>query len=117
MAIVIPQFLVTGLSSIIFAFYSGVSGVHPGAGHAGAGVGPGNVNVTLSDEISDTGSGGAELEPVEIRAFRLIKRLAEGVNEGGDNPNGIGFIFRIGGVCSFIACLLCWKLARDLRRR
>ncbi|KIM23207.1 hypothetical protein M408DRAFT_332490 [Serendipita vermifera MAFF 305830] len=134
-AIVIPQFLVTGLSSIIFAFFeSGVSGVHPGAGHAGAGVGG----------VVDGPTGVAALDPTDIEADpdigfdekggdvvrmltrKIARRAAQMVGRelrrraeeaGSGSPDGIGLIFRIGGVSSFIACYLCWKLARDLRRR
>jgi len=65
------------------------SGVLPGAGHAGAGVGP-----------------GADIGPAPD---------ANGAEGGGSDATG--FIFRIGGFSSLIACILCWRLARELRRR
>lgn len=129
----IPQFLVTGLSSIIFAFFeAGVSGVHPGAGHAGAGVGgvvdtPG-AGSTAIDPDPDVGFDEKD-GPVRMLARKigrcaaemvgaeLRRRVDAGVEGGGGSPDGIGLIFRIGGVSSFIACYFCWKLARDLRRR
>jgi solute carrier family 45, member 1/2/4 len=142
-AIVIPQFLVTGLSSIIFAFFeAGVSGVHPGAGHAGAGLG----GVVEAPTATATGAaaalstaavyGGADPDigfdekggdggPMRMLARSVARRAAEmmmvtraeGVEGGGGSPDGIGLVFRIGGISSFIACFLCWRLARDLRRR
>jgi len=45
----------------------------------------------------------------------LLEKRGEGVG-GGGSPGGIGLIFKVGGVSSLIAAVLCWKLARDLRR-
>ncbi|PVF94319.1 MFS general substrate transporter [Serendipita vermifera] len=134
-AIVVPQFLVTGLSSIIFAlFESGISGVHPGAGHAGAGVGTANDVVPDSSgagpdpDIGFDEKGSGRLVRIAARALArsvgpkliqgLHRRLEKGTeNESVSNPDGIGLVFKIGGFSSLIACALCWKLAKDLRRR
>jgi hypothetical protein len=142
--VVIPQFLVTGLSSIIFAFFEdGVTGIHPGAGHAGAGVGPGgavgdvsdsdgNASTTTADRDQDIGfdeiGGGAAFDASRKvaryvgmgigRGLRrtLLEKRGEDELGGGGSPDGIGLIFKVGGVSSLIAAALCWKLARDLRR-
>jgi solute carrier family 45 protein 1/2/4 len=135
-AIVVPQFLVTGLSSIIFAlFESGISGVHPGAGHAGAGVGgPVNDATANSDGagpdpdigFDEKGSGRLVRLAARTLARSVGPRLAQGLqrrlessgeSESVSNPDGIGLVFKIGGFSSLIACALCWKLAKDLRRR
>ena len=84
------------MSALVFAMFDGNpgenSGVLPGAGHAGAGVGP-----------------GADIGPPALRRMG-------GEAEGGGS-DATGFIFRIGGFSSLIACILCWRLARELRRR
>jgi hypothetical protein len=127
---------VTGLSSIIFAFFeAGVSGVHPGAGHAGAGIGgvvetptaTGAAAALPTDAYgrADPDIGFDEKDglvrmlarTVARRAAEMMVARAEGVEGGGGSPDGIGLVFRIGGVSSFIASFLCWRLARDLRRR
>lgn len=51
-----------------------------------------------------------------LRRILLEKRGGEELGGGGGNSNGIGLIFKVGGVSSLIAAALCWKLARDLRR-
>lgn len=154
-AVVVPQFLVTGLSSIIFAFFDdGVTGIHPGAGHAGAGVGPGGAAGAISDssdpssvipsptvvgtnpdpDIGFDEKGGGLYPMDDDRLARFARRAGKIVGKAagralrrtymkreaevgvGGSPDGIGLIFKIGGVCSLIAAALCWKLARDLRR-
>ncbi|KAG8819219.1 hypothetical protein FRC17_010549 [Serendipita sp. 399] len=125
-SIVIPQFLVTTLSSIIFASYEPVSGVHPGAGHAGAGVGRGAV-VGPRAVINDGGIETNKRDTIGRLAVRalestLLKR-SQGVptyyasGNGIKRPDGIALIFKIGGCSSLIAAFLCWRLARELRRR
>jgi len=91
------------VSSLVFALFDGnpgeKSGVLPGAGHAGAGVGP-----------------GADVSPPTIEKVARVLRRMGGEAEGGGS-DATGFIFRIGGFSSLIACILCWRLARELRRR
>lgn len=113
-----------------------MSGVHPGAGHAGAGLGgvveaPTTTAAAAAATPTDS-FGGIDLDidfdekggPVRMLARKAARRAVEtlvaragGVEGGGGSPDGIGLIFRIGGASSFVACFLCWRLARELRRR
>ncbi|KIO33059.1 hypothetical protein M407DRAFT_65899, partial [Tulasnella calospora MUT 4182] len=95
--VVIPQFLVTGLSSILFALLEPHKSVldQGHAGHPAAGNVP-NKNITDATSAAVAEVVRATLEPREAP-----------VEGSGDS---IGIIFRIGGVSAFIACGLCWKL-------
>lgn len=99
--VVIPQFLVTGLSSILFALLEPHKSVldQGHAGHPAAGNVP-NKNITEAASAAAAEVIRATLEPREAP-----------VEGSGDS---IGIIFRIGGVSALIACGLCWKLSRDL---
>ncbi|KAG8914779.1 hypothetical protein FRC00_010853, partial [Tulasnella sp. 408] len=99
--VVIPQFLVTGLSSILFALLEPHKSVldQGHAGHPAAGNVP-NKNITDAASAAVAEVVRATLEPREAP-----------VEGSGDS---IGIIFRIGGVSAFIACGLCWKLSREL---
>ncbi|KDQ32655.1 hypothetical protein PLEOSDRAFT_1073124 [Pleurotus ostreatus PC15] len=93
--IVIPQFLVTGLSSILFAIFdpqkSVLHGAHPGS--------IGNNTVAAVDTRDLT----SQLFPREPEI------------QGGSNS--VVYIFRIGGLSAAIACVLCWRLAREMGHR
>ncbi|KAF8128960.1 major facilitator superfamily domain-containing protein [Boletus edulis] len=97
MFIVIPQFLVTGLSSIIFALLdpdkSVLQGHHPGN----------------TQSQSGDGSGTAASA---TRGMSMVAREGEG--RGIDS---IAVIFRLGGISAAIAFVLSYRLARDLKRR
>ncbi|KDN44339.1 hypothetical protein RSAG8_05603, partial [Rhizoctonia solani AG-8 WAC10335] len=90
LVVVLPQFLVTGLSAVLFALLephrSVLHGKHPGNVPPGA-------NITLP------------LNNLETRE--------EGTDASSDS---IGLIFRIGGVSAAVASLLAWRLARELAR-
>ncbi|KAF8839456.1 MFS general substrate transporter [Paxillus ammoniavirescens] len=96
MFIVIPQFLVTGLSSIIFAIFdpdkSVLHGHHPGNTQ------PGNGTVTPA------------AQDVARHLFSRSDELSQ------TQPNSIAIIFRFGGVAAAIACFLSWRLATELKR-
>jgi solute carrier family 45 protein 1/2/4 len=96
MFIVVPQFLVTGLSSIIFAIFDPQKSVLHG--HH-----PGNI-VPVNGTIATSGD-----------VVRQILNRDEGpsVKTG---PNSIAIIFRLGGVAAAIAFVLCWRLAREMKR-
>jgi len=90
--LVIPQFLVTGLSSIIFAIYEPQLSVLD-APHTGLSTPAPPLNGTISD---------------------AVLRRAEFEERGFDS---IGFLFRLGGVCAAVACVLCYRLSRELRQQ
>ncbi|KII91533.1 hypothetical protein PLICRDRAFT_156689 [Plicaturopsis crispa FD-325 SS-3] len=96
--IVIPQFIVTGLSSIIFALFepdkSVLHGQHPGK------IDTSNTTMSVTSEL-------------------MRRQEADTVPDG---PNSVAIIFRqseysIGGVSAAIAFVLCWRLAREIRHR
>ncbi|KAG8716671.1 hypothetical protein FRC09_015412 [Ceratobasidium sp. 395] len=87
LVVVLPQFLVTGLSAILFALLE----PHRSVLH-------GNHNATIPPGTNIT--------------LPLMPR--EEV-ENDASPDSIGLIFRIGGVSAAIASLLAWRLARELR--
>ncbi|KAH7098181.1 MFS general substrate transporter [Auriculariales sp. MPI-PUGE-AT-0066] len=106
--VVIPQFVASGLSSLIFAVFEperttphpSVADVPPPAG-AGAGAIPADAT---------------DNPFLDGRALSWMGRRADAeVQQAGSDAMGI--IFRIGGVSSLVACALCWRLAKDLRRR
>ncbi|KAJ8595741.1 MFS general substrate transporter [Rhizopogon salebrosus TDB-379] len=96
MFIVIPQFLVTGLSSIIFAMFdpqkSVLHGPHPGNTL------PANGTIATSGNVTG----------------QLLDRDDDPSVTG--HPNSIAIIFRLGGVSATVALVLCWRLARELKR-
>ncbi|KAF5352299.1 hypothetical protein D9758_011927 [Tetrapyrgos nigripes] len=73
--IVIPQFIVTGISSVIFAIF----------------------------------------DPDKTVVHRKSRDVSE--DEIPKFSNSVAYIFRLGGVSAFIAFILCWRLARELRHR
>ncbi|KAF9242259.1 hypothetical protein BU15DRAFT_86856 [Melanogaster broomeanus] len=93
MFIVIPQFLVTGLSSIIFAIFdpdkSVLHGHHPGNTQ------PGN---------------GTSTPAAQRHRFPRFDELSQ------TKPNSIAIIFRLGGLAAVIAFFLSWRLAKELKR-
>ncbi|KAG8908718.1 hypothetical protein FRC01_007266 [Tulasnella sp. 417] len=99
--VVIPQFLVTGLSSILFALLEPHKSVldQGHAGHPAAGNVP-NKNITDATTA------------VVADVVRATLEAREAPVEG--SGDSIGIIFRIGGISAFIACGLCWKLSREL---
>jgi len=97
--IVIPQFLVTGMSSIIFAWFDPEkSAIHRGkAPNAPVPVPPANSTASVAN-------------------FNEFFVRAEGVADGASGGT-VGLIFKISGIFSAIAFLLALRLAKDLRRR
>ncbi|QRV84507.1 MFS/sugar transport protein [Ceratobasidium sp. AG-Ba] len=87
LVVVLPQFLVTGLSAILFALLEPQRSVLHGNHNATI---PPGTNITL---------------PLMTR---------EEVEEDASSDS-IGLIFRIGGVSAAIAGLLAWRLSRELR--
>jgi solute carrier family 45, member 1/2/4 len=119
---VIPQFLITGVSAIIFAIFDPVQ-IH-GAEHPSA---PATTNGTTTIRIANTAAGAA-------RAF-VTREDALGYDSDGKS-NSVVYIFRcvvsimglftftdvaisnrLGGIASLIAFVLAWRLAREMRHR
>ncbi|KDQ54088.1 hypothetical protein JAAARDRAFT_38701 [Jaapia argillacea MUCL 33604] len=101
--IVIPQFLMTGLSSIIFAIFEPTKSV---IHHRHAGVTQSIDNVTLAAPANTTLN------------HLLFLRDEDGdrVDQAG-GPNSVAIIFRLGGIAAAVAFVLCLRLSRELKRR
>ncbi|KAL4076685.1 major facilitator superfamily domain-containing protein [Scleroderma yunnanense] len=97
--IVIPQFLVTGLSSLIFALLdpkkSVLHGHHPGSTLPAGAPGNGTVSASLSIGV------------------HFSARDEDGETNG---PNAIAVIFWLGGIASAVAFMLTCRLAREQTR-
>ncbi|WVN86277.1 uncharacterized protein L203_101440 [Cryptococcus depauperatus CBS 7841] len=102
--LVLPQFIVTFLSSIIFWWMEPgrVLPVH----HPG--VVPIHTNVTNADIIAEAAT--AATNAVARRTVELISR--EQMEANVSSPDAVGLIFRIGGVSAAVGGCLCWRLAR-----
>lgn len=98
--IVVPQFLVTGMTSFIFAILephkSVLHGDHPGKT-------PPNPNTTSSTTTT----------AADNSTLVSSRQEAHGPPSG---PNSVAIIFRIGGIWAIIAFVLTWRLAKELRR-
>ncbi|KAI5121605.1 hypothetical protein M0805_009476 [Coniferiporia weirii] len=106
--IVIPQFISTGLTSLVFALFDPGKSVRPG--HSpGIGV-PGIGNGTIA--VGDVNANANVTDAVASLLFYARD------DEGGDahSVNSVAVIFRFGGVAAMIAFVLCWRLARELKR-
>ncbi|KAI0060540.1 MFS general substrate transporter [Artomyces pyxidatus] len=99
--IVVPQFLVTALSSIIFAILEPDKSVL----HQRLGMKP-SPNGTVSDLASAIGN-----------VTRAVLRQEGEQVPTPSGPNSVAIIFRLGGISSVVAFVICWRLAGDLRRR
>ncbi|KAH9034741.1 MFS general substrate transporter [Lactarius pseudohatsudake] len=99
--VVIPQFLVTGMTSLIFAMLephkSVLHGDHPGKT-------PPSLNTTgITTTTTDNNT-------------LVLSRQEVGTNGPPTGPNSVAIIFRIGGIWAIIAFVLSWRLAKELRR-
>ncbi|ORX38239.1 major facilitator superfamily domain-containing protein [Kockovaella imperatae] len=109
--LVCPQFLVTFLSSIIFALMEDSNPLpthHP------------NSNPVLG--INGTGlDSGMVADPAglgfdEDGLVRDLSRRAEAIGTDESSPAAVGLIFRIGGVSAAIGAFICWRLMRQFAR-
>ncbi|KAH8112394.1 MFS general substrate transporter [Phellopilus nigrolimitatus] len=101
--IVIPQFISTALASLVFALFDPAKSVrhghNPGIGLPGNGTVP--VGITMNGENSTS--------------LLFFPREGEEETEV-TGVNSVAILFRIGGVSALFAFVLCWRLARELRR-
>lgn len=117
--LVLPQFIVTVLSSVIFWLMEPSKSLpthHPGS----VPVPDTNTTVAIgaianSSVLEDTASATIEVAgQVVKRAAELVSR--EGVDVDVSSPDAVGLIFRIGGVSAAVGGWICWRLARDWAR-
>ncbi|KAI3607991.1 sucrose transporter [Moniliophthora roreri] len=103
--IVVPQFVVTGLSSIIFAFVdpskSAFHGKHPG-------------NISKSPPVANATEAMATLLRRDD-SDTILEQLQD--IEASASSDSVVYIFRIGGIAALVAFILCWRLARELRHQ
>jgi len=97
--IVVPQFLVTGMTSLIFAILEPQKSVLHG-NH------PGKVPPSLNTTSTTTTNNGTPVSPRQELGFT-------GPPSG---PNSVAIIFRIGGIWAIVAFVMTWRLAKELRR-
>ncbi|KAJ3515315.1 hypothetical protein NLJ89_g1827 [Agrocybe chaxingu] len=115
--IVIPQFLVTGFSSILFAILDPQKPALP-SHRAPVAPGPGPKNGTVL--LNDIGHNiDVDFDDVAARGTEIFGALSSRAAGGSDSvhSNSVVYIFRIGGVAALFAFVLCWRLARELRHR
>ncbi|KAF8870746.1 hypothetical protein CPB84DRAFT_1855355 [Gymnopilus junonius] len=114
--IVIPQFLVTGFSAILFALFDPQKPSLPA--HRGpvapappAPTGAAGGNVTAAVVSAAAG--------VVERGLRWnTKELVGRAEMGAEMPsNTVVYIFRIGGVAASFAFFLCWRLSREIQKK
>ncbi|KAI6144983.1 MFS general substrate transporter [Pisolithus tinctorius] len=126
--IVLPQFLVTGLSSFIFAVLdpekSVLHGHRPGSPMPIGAPGNGTTGLGVDVGAEGTGNGLAELgrhlssRAVQVVGEKVVQQLLRARAEGEDNiattgdPNAIAVIFSLGGIASIVAFVLTCRLAR-----
>ncbi|KAF8994064.1 major facilitator superfamily domain-containing protein [Cyathus striatus] len=112
--IVIPQFLITGLSAVVFAIFDPEKSVLPE--HHGSAAAPGTVanGTVLSLEKNNLTAPVAALVR-EFSAMMIRDAVEEEEREG--QSNSVVYVFRFGGLAATIACILGWRLARELRHR
>ncbi|EGU12923.1 hypothetical protein RTG_00964 [Rhodotorula toruloides ATCC 204091] len=125
--LVLPQFLVTALSSIIFAILAPHHSVLP-AHHTT--IAPPNTNLTTAANPSSTiasiddidAVGTNEFASLAVRAVAAVGRaFVERRQEAGEDlpPGGqagwdaIGLIFRIGGISAAFSTYICFQMWRD----
>ncbi|KAJ2923915.1 hypothetical protein H1R20_g13179, partial [Candolleomyces eurysporus] len=109
--IVVPQFLVTGLSSIVFAIFdprTSVTPSHPLVNGTAA-AGPTSTLKNATDALENT------ILRRSDAFLDLSPRESADLKPG--QSSSIVYIFRFGGFTAMIAFVLCWRLARALRHR
>ncbi|RDB28230.1 General alpha-glucoside permease [Hypsizygus marmoreus] len=112
--IVVPQFLITGLSAIAFAIFDPIQArppiMHPS---------PPPPPVPSADSAARRMAHGVMREVAGFVVRDLAKDAAEQAerDERGGQSNSVVYIFRLGGVAALIAFILAWRLAKQLRHR
>ncbi|KAJ3559646.1 hypothetical protein NM688_g217 [Phlebia brevispora] len=91
--VVIPQFLITGISSVIFAIMS-----------------PRLPEPQYSDDTP--------VNSTQLMSDSMVSdlRLREGPSAQGSGPNSYAVVFRLGGIAAAVAFVLTVRLARHLRQ-
>ncbi|THH15535.1 hypothetical protein EW146_g4950 [Bondarzewia mesenterica] len=99
--VVVPQFLVTGFSSLIFALLEPEKSVLHIEKPASSP--PMNITEAVSNSL------------VGELAGRQVQE--NGGEEMAVGPNSVAIIFRLGGASAAVAFVICWRLSQEMRRR
>ncbi|KAL5514844.1 hypothetical protein ACEPAG_2160 [Sanghuangporus baumii] len=112
--IVIPQFISTAFTSLIFALFDPAKSVRPGH-NPGLGI-PGQGNETLASSTDGPGrvNGGVVSDIVDSALIYARDASDEAVSSG---INSVAVVFRIGGIAAALAFVLSLRLARELKKR
>ncbi|KAL5498014.1 hypothetical protein ACEPAH_2945 [Sanghuangporus vaninii] len=112
--IVIPQFISTAFTSLIFALFDPAKSVRPGH-NPGLGI-PAQGNETISSSTDASGRVGAAAVSDNVESALIYARDAsEEAATGG--ANSVAVVFRIGGIAAALAFILSLRLARELKKR
>ncbi|GLB40043.1 putative MFS/sugar transport protein [Lyophyllum shimeji] len=119
--IVVPQFLVTGLSAVIFAIFDPVAQRHPQPHILPPAPQPQPPTPAPAPAPSASASNATSMLVRALgEAAEREVRMGMGIRSvptGEGQSNSVVYIFRIGGVSALVAFVLCWRLARVLRHR
>lgn len=116
--LVLPQFIVTVLSSVIFWLMEPSKSLpthHPGS------VPVTDTNATTAAVIANfsvpENAASVTMDVAGQVAKRVVELVSrEGVDADVSSPDAVGLIFRIGGVSAAVGGWICWRLARDWAR-
>ncbi|KLO12527.1 MFS general substrate transporter [Schizopora paradoxa] len=100
--VVFPQFISSGIAAVIFAIVDPKKPV-PHSINPGLGI-PGNGTV-VEEALDGTAS------------MTRTSLLARADYDDGHGASSVVIIFRLGAIASFLAFLISWRLARELKRR
>ncbi|KAF8465846.1 MFS general substrate transporter [Russula ochroleuca] len=104
--VVIPQFLVTGMTALIFAILepqrSVLHGSHP---------------ATIPPSLNTTTPPSSIANNSTTAVLASARQDIEDAARPPSGPNSVAIIFRIGGIWAIIAFVLSWRLTKELRRR
>ncbi|KAF9525301.1 major facilitator superfamily domain-containing protein [Crepidotus variabilis] len=111
--IVIPQFLVTGFSAILFALFDPKQPALPSHHRPPVAPHPGPVGAVGNITAASEAALNAAKQVTDLTGL-LIPRAEVAENA---NSNSVVYIFRIGGVAAAFAFVLSYRLSRELKKR
>jgi len=110
--IVIPQFIVNGLSSLVFAIMephrSVLDSPHPAPAHG---------HVPLPNSTTPLSNSTSSDSMIRALLIRQEDETIDIEDPEDASPNALAFMFRFGGVCALISFVLAWRLAKLLKTR
>ncbi|KAK8854544.1 hypothetical protein IAR55_003283 [Kwoniella newhampshirensis] len=102
--LVLPQFIVTFLSAIIFYLMEPDKSLP----HHRPGTIPISTNTTATlPDVADA------TEEIAKRTVEILRGRAAGMVGDASSPDAVGLIFRIGGISAAIGGWICWRLSKS----